>query len=278
MKNALCLGTFDGVHIGHRAVLALAESMNRIAVTFKKPPKAVISGREELLSTFEDKCRILKKIGINEIISLDFDEVRSVSPESFLEFLYENYSPSVIACGFNYRFGKDGKGNTALLEKFCSEKGIEFKCAQPVEYGGKPVSSTVIRAYLKNGEIQRANELLYEPFSFTAPVKHGAMRGRTIGFPTVNQEYPKELVRLRNGVYKVKVCFDNQEFLGISDIGIRPTYPIDHIISETFIKDFSGDLYEKELKIIPTEFLRDEKKFDNLHSLKKQLEEDLNKI
>lgn len=278
MKNALCLGTFDGVHIGHRAVLSSAENYNRIAVTFKKPPKAVITGKDELIRTYEDKCRILKNIGINEIVALDFKAVRSVSPQNFLLYLYDNYRPAVISCGFNYNFGKNGEGNVELLENFCKERGIELKCSQPIKYGGETVSSTLIRDYLKKGEINKANELLEEPFSFTAPVKHGAMRGRTIGFPTVNQEYPKELVNIKNGVYKVKVCFENQEYTGISDIGHRPTYPLDYIISETFIKDFSGDLYEKELKIIPTEFLREEKRFNSLEALKKQLDEDLNKI
>lgn len=278
MKNALCLGTFDGVHIGHRAVFALAESMYRIAVTFKKPPKAIISGKEELIYTFEEKCRILKKIGINEILPLDFEKVRDISPENFLEDLYEKYNPSVIACGFNYRFGKNGEGNTDLLFDFCKKKGIEFKFAEPIKYDGETVSSTIIRNNLKNGEIEKANKLLYEPFSFTATVNHGEMRGRTIGFPTINQVYPKELTLIKNGVYKVKVIAENKEYSGISDVGKRPTYPLDYTISETYIKDFSGDLYGKEVKIIPLQFLREEKKFKNLTELKKQIAEDLNKI
>ena len=126
MKNALCLGTFDGVHIGHRSVFALAESMNIIAVTFKKPPKAVLSGKEELIYSFPDKCRILKEIGANEIEALNFDSVRDISPDSFLESLYKKYNPSVIACGFNYRFGKNGAGNTELLLEFCKEKGTDL--------------------------------------------------------------------------------------------------------------------------------------------------------
>lgn len=278
MKNALCLGTFDGVHIGHRAVFALAESMNRIAVTFLKPPKAVLSGKDELIYTFEDKCRVLKNIGINEIVSLDFNKVKGISPEDFLEEMYRDYHPSVIACGFNYRFGKNGEGNTDLLLSFCERKGIELRSAQPVTYGGETVSSTIIRNYLKNGEIQKANRLLYEPFSFTATVNHGEMRGRTIGFPTINQIYPKELIEIKNGVYKVNVLVDNKEYSGICDIGKRPTYPLDYTISETYIKDFSGDLYGENIKIIPLQFLREEKKFSNLSELKKQITEDLNRI
>lgn len=278
MKNALCLGTFDGVHIGHRTVIALADGYNRIAVTFKKPPRAVISGKEELICTFENKCAILKRNGINEIAALDFEEVKNISARDFFNFLLDTYNPAVIVCGFNYRFGKNGEGDTELLSELCQKNGINFRYSEPVEYSGEPVSSTAIRGYIKNGEIEKANSLLSEPFSFTAAVKHGEKRGRTIGFPTINQEYPKELVRLKKGVYKVKIDIEGKEYLGISDIGQRPTYPIDYIISETFISDFSGDLYGKEIKITPTLFLREEKKFCSLEELKKQLEEDLNKI
>lgn len=278
MKNAVCLGTFDGVHIGHRAVIDSADGFNRIAVTFKKPPKMIFSGKDELIYTFEDKCKILKNAGINEIATLDFEAVRSVSPEDFLLELYRKYRPEVIACGFNYNFGKNGEGNTDLLKDFCQKNGIELKISKPMEYEGETVSSTLIRGYLKNGDIKKANTLLFEPFSFTSAVKKGAQRGRTIGFPTINQNYPLELVTLKRGVYKSKICFEGREYLGISDIGVRPTYPLDFVISETFIKDFSGDLYGKNVKIIPMEFLRDEMKFNNIDALKEQIIKDINKI
>ncbi len=278
MKNALCLGTFDGVHKGHRAVLQSAKEYNRIAVTFEKPPKMIFSGKDELICTYNQKCEILKKIGINEIVALDFDKVRSDSPKEFLDYLYDSFKPSVIACGFNYNFGRNGQGDTYYLADYCNKKGIELRCSSPIEFEGKTVSSTLIRGYIRDGEISKANSLLTEPFSFTGAVKHGAERGRTIGFPTINQEYPKELVKPRFGVYKVKICLDGKEYIGISDIGVRPTYPLDYVISETFIKDFSGDLYGKNVKIIPLEFLRDEKRFENLEELKNQIAEDINKI
>ena len=151
----------------------------------------------------------------------------------------------------------------------------EYICAEPVTYKGEIVSSTRIREMLRNGEVKAANEILYEPFSFTAKVMQGDKRGRTIGFPTVNQRYPENLVKLKFGVYKTKINIDGKEYCGITDIGTRPTFKTDYVISETFIKDFSGDLYGKELKITPLEFLRDEKKFNSLEELKKQIAEDL---
>jgi riboflavin kinase/FMN adenylyltransferase len=275
MKTALMLGTFDGVHIGHREVLSLPHDFKKIAVTFKKSPKSVITGKDEALVTFEDKCRILKEIGIDEIAPLEFDEVRHIKALDFLNMLYKKYNPSVICCGFNYNFGENGEGNTELLSEFCKTHGIELRCVSPVECDGVTVSSTVIRNFLKNGEIDKANNWLFEPFSFTAPVRHGDMRGRTIGFPTINQEYPKELVKLKFGVYKVLVIADGKEYIGIANIGTRPTYPIDEVISETFIKDFSGDLYEKNVKIVPLEFIREERKFNSLEELKKQIADDI---
>ena len=278
MKTALMLGTFDGVHTGHREVLSLPSEYRKIAVTFKKSPKSVISGIDESITTFEDKCRILKEIGIDEIHPLEFSSVRNIKATDFLKLLYSEYRPAVISCGFNYKFGQNGEGNTKVLEDFCNSYGIELRCVPPVESGGLTVSSTLIRNYLKEGEIKRANQWLYEPFSFTAPVRHGDMRGRTIGFPTINQQYPKELVKIKFGVYKAAVLVDGKEYLGIANIGVRPTYPTDEVISETFIKDFSGDLYEKNVKLIPLEFLRTEKKFNSLEDLKNQIADDIKSI
>jgi len=277
MENALMLGTFDGVHIGHKRVLQIEGDYKKIAVTFAKSPKSVISGRNEAITTFADKCRILKKTGMDEVHPLDFSLVRNIKAKDFLSYLYKEYNPSLISCGFNYNFGKNGEGNHALLAEFCEENDITLRCVPPVKYKEQIVSSTLIRNYLRSGEIEKADELLSEPFCFEAQVRHGEKRGRTIGFPTINQEYPKELVEIKFGVYKVKVTVDGKDYFGIADIGHRPTYPTSEIISETFIKDFSGDLYGKTVKITPIRFLRGEIKFASIDELKKQIAEDLNK-
>lgn len=270
MKNAVALGTFDGVHKGHRAVLSLPDDCRKIAVTFSFPPKG-----GELIMTNEDKCRILKSIGIDEILILDFEKVRDIPAIDFLDMLCEKFKPAVFSCGFNNRFGKDAAGDTALLKSYCEKNGIDLKCAEPVMQDGRVISSTLLRELLKSGNIEKANELLYEPFSFTAEVIKGDRRGRTIGFPTVNQRYPENLVKLKFGVYKTKIIIDGKEYFGITDIGVRPTFKTDYVISETYIKDFCGDLYGKELKVIPLEFIREEKKFSSVEELKKQIAEDL---
>lgn len=275
MKNAIALGTFDGVHSGHRKVLTLPQDCRKIAVTFSVPPKAVLTGKCELITSHEQKCEIFKKMGIDEILTLDFNEVRNMHALDFLDFINEKYNPCLFSCGFNYNFGKNGEGNTEILKAYCENHGITFKCSEPATIGDEVVSSTYIRSLLKNGEIRKANELLTVPFSFKAEVISGHQRGRTIGFPTVNQKYPENMVKLKFGVYKTKIRFDGKEYEGITDIGIRPTFETDYVISETYIKNFTGNLYGKELEIIPLKFLRGEKKFSSLEELKEQIKADL---
>lgn len=276
MKTAVALGTFDGLHIAHREVLNLPDGYKKVAVTFKIPPKMVIFGQNELLLSENDKCRYLKQFGIDEIISLDFNEVRNDSPESFLNYLKNEIGADYVTCGFNYRFGKNGVGDTALLSDYCNKNGIELRVSNPYLLpDGTPLSSSYIRSLLKDGQVEKANEFLYKPFGFTALVSKGDQRGRTIGFPTINQKYPTDLVKLRFGVYKTEVLVDGEKYDAITDIGVRPTYETDFIISETFIKNFSGDLYGKEITVTPIKFLRDEKKFNSLDELKEQIKKDL---
>ena len=275
MKRAIALGTFDGVHKGHRAVLNLPDDMQKTAVIFALPPKALLSGEPRSIMTAKDKCAALKKIGIDEIFTLDFDRVKDMPPEDFLVFLKEKFSPALISCGFNYHYGKNAAGNTQMLGDFCKRNGIEFNCHGAVSEDGEPVSSTRIRKYLKNGEIEAANALLTFPFSFTAEVISGDRRGRTIGFPTVNQRYPSELIPIKFGVYKTKIILDGAEYRGITNIGIRPTFKTDYIISETYIIGFSGNLYGKEITTVPTHFVRGEVKFSSVEELKRQIQNDI---
>ncbi len=275
MKNAIALGTFDGLHTAHREVLNLPIGYKKIAVTFKTPPKMYFSGNYEMIMTFEEKCEALKSLGFHEICALDFGEVKDTPLTEFLEKIFVKYTPSYISCGFDYRFGKGAEGNVDSLAKYCRQKGIKLNVCNEITYNNQTVSSSMIREFLKSGEIEKANSLLMTPFSFTSKVIEGQKRGRTIGFPTINQKYPEELVKLKFGVYKTKVLFDGKEYLGVTNIGIRPTFKSDYVISETYIKDFSGDLYGKNVKIVPLTFLRSEIKFNSAEELKRQIEKDI---
>lgn len=278
MKTALALGSFDGVHIAHRKVLDLPCDHKKTAVTFGMPPKMFFEGKSELITTYSDKVEILKSLGFDEVISLDFESIKNTEPQDFLDFLLKKYNPTVISCGFNYRFGKNGAGDVTLLKSFCESKGIECIICDEVQSDGVAVSSSLIRNLLKNGEIDKANTLLGRPFSFCGEIIKGDGRGRTMGFPTVNQKYPEELVKVKFGVYKTTVQIDGKCYDAITNIGMRPTFKSDYIISETYIKDFSGDLYGKNVRVFLNSFLRSEKKFASKEELMKQIEEDINQI
>ena len=130
-KTAVALGTFDGVHKGHRAVLDLSRGYeNRVAVTFESPPKSDITGKVGLITTVKDKCDILKTLGFSEVCLLDFGKVRDMHADEFLDYLKNKYSPSLISCGFNYRFGRGGEGNKDTISAFCKKNGMEFSCAE----------------------------------------------------------------------------------------------------------------------------------------------------
>ena len=279
MKTALALGTFDGLHDGHRAVLEAVLPYNSIAVSFRLPPKAVLSGAPKLLMTPADKLRSLKKLGIKNVELLDFEEVRSLEATEFLDMLVHRFSPKLISCGYNYRFGKNAAGDTRLLKEYCKEKGIDFVCHDCVcSADGTPISSTALRTMLKNGELQKANSHIYGGFSFSAPVLHGDERGRTIGFPTINQKYPDVLVPIKFGVYAVKVIIEDEEYNGIANIGVRPTWKTEHIMSETYIENFSGDLYERLVTVKPLAFLRGETVFSSVDELKSTIINDIDRM
>lgn len=277
MPTAIVLGTFDGLHNGHRAVISLARGFYTVAVTFNIPPKFFSCAEQSLLMTVEDKAAGLKKLGVNEICTLDFGKVSGISPAGFLEDIVKRFSPSLIVCGFNYRFGKGAAGNTDTLAKFCKEKNIELKIAKCVGEG-EPVSSSMIRTLISGGNVAAANELIFGGFGFTSAVLHGDSRGSRLGFPTVNQVFPKSLTVPKFGVYESRVIIDKVTYKSITNLGMRPTYKTDYIGCETFIKGFSGDVYGKEVTLKLIRFIREEKKFSGEKELSDAVRNDIKTV
>ena len=277
MQNAVALGTFDGVHKGHLSVLNIPDNYNKIALIFRIPPKCVKRGVTELLLTPEEKTRKLENMGFRVEV-LDFNEMEKLSAKEFLEFVNRRFSPALISCGFNYRYGYGGEGDTVSLGEFCGENGIILKVANPVTEDEKTISSSLIRKMLKSGEVNHANRLLGYDFYFVSEVIKGDGRGKTLGFPTVNQRYPENLTTLKFGVYESEILIDGKTYKGITNIGVRPTFPSDFIIGETFIRGFTGDLYGRSLRVSLKSFLRDEKKFSSVEELKIQVLKDIESI
>ncbi len=277
MKTAVALGSFDGLHAGHRAVIEKTVGVYSVAVTFAVPPKCTAAG-EGMLMTVADKNAALKNLGVNEICELDFEKVKNTGPDRFLKEINDKYSPALISCGFNYRFGKNAAGDTEYLARFCAKNGIEFYCVPPVSPDGEVISSSRIRALIKEGCVEQANRYLYKPFGFTADVIHGDRRGRTINFPTANQMLPPELLKPRFGVYESSVTLGEKTYKAVTNIGIRPTFKADAPLAETFIIDFDGSVYGKKLSLSLKRFLRAETKFSGLEELKAAIKNDVSEV
>ncbi|MEE0946936.1 MAG: riboflavin biosynthesis protein RibF [Acutalibacteraceae bacterium] len=279
-KTAIALGTFDGVHLGHKAVLeaAVNSGIFAVAVAFEIPPKTYFSKEGIILTDKEEKTRLIKQTGIKKIDYLDFLKVKDISAKDFFDYLIKKYAPSLIVCGYNYSFGKGGQGNTELLEELCVKNGITLKVIDKVTLDGEAVSSTHIRNLIKDGNVKKAALLSGQPFSISAQVIHGDERGRKIDFPTVNQLLEKDIATVKFGVYMSKAIIDSKEYYGMTNIGLRPTYPAHSPIMETHFFDFHGNLYDKTLRIELLDFLREEKKFSCLNELKEAITKDKEKI
>ena len=269
--SAVALGTFDGIHKGHLAVLrsALDSGFSPIAVTFRAPPKG-----SPCILTAEDKLKYLKELGFDETVIFEFSEIKDTSPEDFLNMLKTRLSPKMFCCGFNYRFGKNAEGDTDFLARYCKENGIAFSVSDPVFEGDRVVSSTAVRSMIANGETGAANRLLYKPFGFSAEVVRGDRRGRLLGFPTVNQHPPKGLVTPRFGVYATKALLDGRVYNAVTNFGIRPTFKVDEPQAETFIFDADGDFYGKNIRLYFVDFLRPEKRFSSPEELEAAVDND----
>ena len=279
--HAVALGTFDGLHKGHETVLNATLNFKElipVAVTFDEPPKRHTTGAfVPMLMSAERKNIKLKEMGFEYIDILDYDGIHNLSPEEFLDMLFSKYNVKAAVCGFNYRFGKNGEGDAAFLSSYCHSHGAEAVVCPVTCVSGQTVSSTLIRELISDGNISFANMLLGEPFSFETKVVHGDERGRTIGFPTVNQELDGNLVEPKFGVYATAAVVDGAEYPAVTNIGIRPTFVLKKPLSETNIIGYEGNLYGKKITIKLLQYLRCESRFNSLDELKNAIEADKEK-
>lgn len=279
----LALGNFDGIHRGHRAVLekALFEAKKRglvpAVLLFDEHPKKVLFGEAPpSIITESDKREQLSKMGFS-IVTASFSEIQNLSAAEFITKIYCSLNVRAISCGYNYRFGKDARGDTFLLKNECEKLGISLFVAPETIFKGEAISSTRIRRALQNGEIKNANAMLGREFSYCIEVVSGDRRGRLLGFPTINQFFPPNFVKLRKGVYASKVELSHRWYPAVTNIGTRPTVDGESFRSETCILGFSGDLYGAEVEVFLLDFLRDEKRFDSVETLTDAISRDAKK-
>ena len=281
---AVALGNFDGLHIGHLAVidrtLALAgENLTATVMLFDEHSmKAVTGEAPPKLISDEEREEILREKGI-EPFTVNFSQIRELSPQEFVEkILINKLDAKVVVCGFNYRFGNKAKGDAKLLEEICIEKNIRCVIINEVEIGGMPVSSTAIRNAVECGDIPKANTMLGRNFGYATEVIDGDKRGRTWGFPTINQKIPEGFAVPRFGVYESVVTVEGRTYKGITNIGLRPTVGTEKILSETHILSFEGDLYGKKVDVRLIHFIRSEQKFSSFDELILQIKSDVDSV
>ncbi|MBO5447934.1 MAG: riboflavin biosynthesis protein RibF [Ruminococcus sp.] len=281
IKTACALGLFDGVHKGHCAVIRTAVRLKEYGLkpaVFTFRTDTVTSkghdGRLEMILTDEGKHRRFEELGVEYLYSPPFEELKDMSPEEFVrDILKGRLGCRAAVCGSDFRFGKNADGNAESLRLLGKKYGIDVTVLDKLFYGGEEISSTAVRAYIRAGKIEKANEMLGYSFGFTLPVEHGNELGRTWSFPTINQIIPKGQILPGFGVYCSRVITDSHIYYGVTNVGIKPTVSEKAIpLAETYIIGFNGDLYGKTVEIRLDSFVRPEKKFGSLEELKAEIE------
>ena len=285
-ERVIALGFFDGVHLGHGALLrrAVEEAKKRgcesAVFTFDRPPKEVITGVPcPLINSPEDRAALVKRLyGIDEMLMVPFDdEMRTTPWDRFVtDILVGRYGAVHLVAGHDHHFGHRNQGSPELLREKCAELGLGCDIIPAVTIGGITVSSTHIRKLLEEGDVETARAFLGHPHVLTQTVGHGRQLGRTIGIPTANLVAPPHVLLPRRGVYAAKITLpDGRAFGGVTNVGVRPTVNNGQDVTvEPWILDFDGDLYGQAIRVEFFRRLRDERKFESLDALKAQIETD----
>ncbi len=285
--SGLCLGHFDGVHVGHRALFDELKRLNAVSAAalpigvlcFTTPPTATLSkSPTPQLTTLEEKLSLIGAAGLDFAVLYDFPAIKDMSPADFVSrILIGDCNAKMLVCGFNYSFGAMGVGTPGDLSRLF-EAGSDrvLSVMPPITEGTMTVSSSLIRAMLQGGHPDCAARLLGRPYALSGVVRDGRRLGRTMGLPTANLIFPEGGLVPMHGVYAVTVTIDAKTYKGISNVGVRPTVNDGKDINcETFIFDFEGELYGKEIKICFLQFLREEQKFADLEALEAQIRCDI---
>jgi len=282
--SSLALGMFDGVHEGHRMVLAdavqKAELMGTLAtvVTFANHPQCITCKTPtRQLTTLEERLELFKIAGIKAALILEFtSEFSEMSAEAYLKtILVEGLNAKSITIGYDHCFGRDRQGDYNFLIENKDKFGYAVDVIQPVTIDGQIISSSVIRNFITIGNMDFASKLLGRPYSLKGTVVEGKKRGAGLGFPTANLKVEENLVIPACGIYSGKVEFEGNTYKSVINIGKNPTFgDIDHISIEIHIFDFSKNLYNKKIKVSFIQKLRDEKKFSSVDELVKQIKID----
>ena len=280
----LALGFFDGIHLGHAALLdrtrqrAQALGLTPAALSFDTHPDTLVFGTAvPLLNTMAERELLMRRLcGMERVIFAHFDEAMMHMPwQVFVEdYLVRQLHAKHVVCGHDFHFGDRGQGDPARLQEKCRELGIGCDIIPKVEQDGITISSTYIRTLIAQGEMERAVQFLGHPHVLTQKVAHGKKIGSsTLGFPTVNLHIPEGVIVPAFGVYTTKVCFGGESRIAVTNVGVRPTVQDGdrRVTVEGFILDFDGDLYGQTMRMEFYHRLRGERKFPNLEALRSEV-------
>jgi len=282
--SAVALGTFDGVHLGHRAILGTAVSRARevgveaVACTFDPHPIEVLQPDRapRPITPLDERLALIGETGVDAVVVLAFTRaLAAVEPEAFVkDVLLDRLHAREIVVGYNHRFGRGARGDARLLEDLAGRLGFRAHVVPAMTVDGVAVSSTEIRAALHRGDVRSAARGLGRPYAIAGRVTTGAGRGRTLGFPTANIAPDRPLLVAR-GVYRGGVTVDAGQHAAVVNVGVRPTFDEDTLAVEAHLLDFAGDLYGREVRLDFLDRLRDEMRFPSVEELKAQVSRDI---
>lgn len=280
LPSAVAVGFFDGVHIGHQAVIKRAsefksDGLATCVFSFSTSLAAPAAKRGALLlQTPSLKQKTLKAIGADILLTPDFKNFMGLSPKQFAEdILVKGLGARVVCCGYDYHFGKGASAGADELAALLKPFGADLIKVGAVLQGGSPISSTRIRAALNAGDIGEANAMLGRPFAIDFVVEHGKTLGRKLGFPTANQHIPAGFATPRFGVYATGVTINGKKYAAVTNVGVKPTVGSDCVSAESYILDWDGDIYGQNIETEFYTFLRPEQKFESLEALKTAIAE-----
>lgn len=284
-NTVIALGAFDGIHNGHKLVINTANSfksseLKSVVLTFKYDnlkPESKSDNQTILTQTL--KKQILKKMEVDILINPNFQDIKDIDCEYFIkDILIKRFNGKILVCGSDYKFGFKAKGNVNLLEKICSKYNVKVIVLDKIKIVDKIISSTLIKEFIRNGDMEKTKKHLDEYYSYDFKVTKGIQLARKLGFPTINQKFDKGYVIPKFGVYASFVYIDGIKYEGVTNIGVKPTVTDDNEpVSETFIIGFNKQIYNQNIKVSLVKFIRNEQKFDNIELLSKQIKKDIEK-
>ena len=288
-NTAVALGNFDGIHKGHQYLIndtikkANGRNLKPSILLFKNHTKTIVNNKGSninILTSNEQKIKILKKMGIELIYTMVFNEdIMKLSGEEFVEqMLVNKLNAKLVTIGFDYRFGYKASGDSNYLKELGNKYDFETNIIMPVYINGEVVSSTKIRNLIKLGNIKKANEFLGRPYSFVGNVVKGNQRGSKMGYPTANVNLFYNYIIPKTGVYETITIIENKEFISLTNIGYNPTFNGEKLKIENHILNFDKNIYGKTIEIKFIDFIREDIKFSTVKELINQIQQDVNYI